>query len=73
MDFQGDAPVPGTAGAGRADDEPDAALCACAHPLLEGVRCQRMRGHPGRHGALVDSSSAEITLSWSDDDPADLD
>lgn len=58
----------------RADDEL-AGLCASQHPLLDGVRCQRMQGHPGRHGAHVDTSSAEITLEWTgkpeaEEDPA---
>ncbi len=52
-------------------DEVGEALCARPHPLLDNVSCQRMRGHPGRHGALVDTSSAEITLSWDVEDPAD--
>jgi hypothetical protein len=39
-------------------------VCADDHPLLEGVRCQRLTGHPGKHGAAVDSSSTELTMEW---------
>jgi hypothetical protein len=42
------------------------AVCARPHPLLDEVYCGRLRGHPGRHGAYVDSPSTEMTVEWED-------
>ena len=44
-------------------------ICLQSHPLLEDVLCQRLQGHPGPHGAEVETSSAEIYLEWSDRSP----
>ena len=58
-------------GAERAEagGAPDGAICLVSHPLLEDVRCQRLQGHPGTHGAEVETNSAEIYLEWVDDGP----
>jgi hypothetical protein len=40
------------------------AMCESRHPLLEDLQCQRLKGHPGKHGAAVDSSSTELTMEW---------
>jgi hypothetical protein len=45
------------------------AACAAAHPLLEDVRCERLRGHPGKHGAYLNAPSAEMVLEWDDARP----
>lgn len=66
-----------TGGSGQASSgavaasDPDARICLASHPLLGDVRCQRLLGHPGAHGAEVETSSAEIYLEWSDDGPAE--
>lgn len=52
----------------RADRRPAGPVCGRVHPLLEDVRCQRLRGHPGRHGAYLDTASAEATVQWDDDE-----
>lgn len=54
--------------AGVPEPELDDALCLSAHPLLEDVRCQRLQGHPGKHGAEVETRSAEIYLEWANED-----
>lgn len=43
------------------------ATCSQRHPLLEDVRCQRLTGHPGEHGAFVESASSELTVRWAND------
>jgi hypothetical protein len=43
--------------------------CEAAHPLLEDVRCERLQGHPGKHGAYLNAPSAEMVLEWSDEPP----
>ena len=53
---------------------PPFGICESRHPLLEDLQCQRLKGHPGRHGAAVDSSSTELTLEWTGEgEPGDLD
>lgn len=48
------------------DRKPARAVCARPHPLLDEVYCGRLRGHPGKHGAYVDSPSTEMTVEWED-------
>lgn len=43
-------------------------VCLVPHPLLDTVLCQRLQGHPGAHGAEVETSSAEIYLEWAADE-----
>lgn len=38
--------------------------CAAPHPLVSGVVCQRLPGHPGSHTAVADTDAAELTLEW---------
>lgn len=55
--------------AGRHDEQdrtPPLAVCAAAHPLLEDVYCQRLRGHPGQHAANAESQSVGVFVRWSD-------
>lgn len=49
--------------------EPPKELCQKAHPLLLGVSCGRLRGHPGKHGAEVASGRENVYMEW----PASLD
>jgi hypothetical protein len=51
-----------------------AGICTSRHPLLEDLQCQRLKGHPGRHGAAAESSSTELTMEWTGDgSPVDPD
>lgn len=43
-------------------------VCLVPHPLLDDILCQRLQGHPGAHGAEVETSSAEIYLEWAADE-----
>lgn len=47
------------------DESAPPGICASRHPLLEDLQCQRLKGHPGQHGAAVESSSTELTMEWS--------
>lgn len=49
------------------DRMPARPTCGYAHPLLENVRCQRLKGHPGRHGAYMDAPSTEVTMQWDEE------
>lgn len=52
----------------RRDPTPDlSGVCHSPHPLLEGVYCQRMEGHHGRHRASAESARAEFDLEWGDE------
>ncbi len=44
--------------------EPPPQACGSRHPLLEDVWCERLKGHPGRHGAVAETNAAELTLEW---------
>jgi hypothetical protein len=44
--------------------------CGARHPLLREVWCERLRGHPGRHGAVADTETAELTLEWNEEEEA---
>lgn len=46
------------------DRKPARPACGYPHPLLENVRCQRLNGHPGQHGAYMDAPSTEVTMQW---------
>lgn len=46
------------------------AVCGARHPLLKGLWCERLRGHPGRHGAVADTDAAELALEWGEE-PSD--
>ncbi len=48
-----------------------AGICQSRHPLLEDLQCQRLMGHPGRHGAAVESTSTELAMEWTDEAPRD--
>lgn len=48
------------------DRKPAGPSCGHAHPLLEDVRCQRLRGHPGAHGSYMDAPEADMTMQWGD-------
>jgi hypothetical protein len=39
-------------------------ICMEPHPLLDVVRCERLRGHPGRHGASVPASPMNLYMRW---------
>ena len=41
--------------------------CDAPHPLLEDVRCERLRRHPGKHGAHLDAPSTEMVLEWDEE------
>jgi hypothetical protein len=45
---------------------PSGATCGAVHPLLAGVSCVRLPGHPGKHGAVADTDATELTLEWED-------
>lgn len=47
--------------------KPGGLTCSQIHPLLENVRCHRLKGNPGRHGAYVNEPSVEATVEWDDD------
>lgn len=42
------------------------ANCGHRHPLLEDVRCQRLKGHPGEHGSYMAAPEADMTMQWGD-------
>lgn len=46
------------------DRDPVADDCGHAHPLLDRVHCQRLKGHPGQHGSYVDAPSADVMIHW---------
>lgn len=50
----------------RPADAASPGVCLERHPLLDSVRCQRLAGHPGPHGAEVETPSTEIYLEWPD-------
>lgn len=54
----------GDAGLEEPDRMPPASVCLASHPLLEDVHCLRLRGHPGKHAAQVETASAEILVQW---------
>lgn len=45
-------------------NEPRPEICGQSHPLLEDLRCERLRGHPGKHAAVGEGSAAEFSLQW---------
>jgi hypothetical protein len=47
--------------------EPVPAICGMRHPLLKDLRCERLRGHPGKHGGVADTEVAELALEWGDE------
>lgn len=51
-----------------ADRKPPGPTCGGPHPLIQDVRCQRLRGHPGTHGAYLDAASTEMTVQWADEE-----
>ena len=56
-------------GHAHAMDQPDrnpgdGSSCGGAHPLLDHVFCSRLPGHPGKHGAHVDSRSVDVVMEW---------
>lgn len=44
--------------------EPPEGTCAHLHPVVDGVRCERSRGHEGSHLARLRSADREVTLQW---------
>jgi hypothetical protein len=47
--------------------KPPAAVCGAGHPLLQGMWCERLRGHPGRHAAVTDTAASELALEWGEE------
>lgn len=41
--------------------------CARTHPVIDGVGCERPKGHPGEHVARLRSAPREVVLEWEDD------
>lgn len=54
------------------DRRPGGPTCGHQHPLLENIRCQRLNGHPGRHGAYMDAPSTEVTMQWEQEQEQEL-
>lgn len=46
------------------DRKPGGPSCGHPHPLLEDIRCQRLKGHPGEHGSYMDAPEADMTMHW---------
>lgn len=47
-------------------------ICEAPHPLLDDVGCQRLLGHPGPHGAQVETRSTEMYLEWTAESTAEV-
>lgn len=52
----------------REDPEQPFGTCGAPHPLLDEARCQRLRGHPGAHGAYLDAAAADMSVKWHDEE-----
>lgn len=46
---------------------PPAGVCGAAHPLLKGMWCERLPGHPGRHAAVTGTERSELALEWGEE------